>query len=144
VIRILESRNVGRLLQRKAARFTEAEEAVRPILDAVRRDGDKALLEFARKFDGLTRKSVRVPDRELRDARISPEFRDAALTAAANIRRYAEWQMPREWSRKTKGARFGQIVRPLDTVAAYIPSGRYPLPSTLLMTVVPAQVAAVP
>jgi histidinol dehydrogenase len=144
VIRILESRNVGRLLARKAARFTEAEAVVRPILDAVRRDGDKALVEYARKLDGLTRRSVRVPEKELRAARLSPEFRYAALTAAANIRRYAEWQMPREWTRKAGGARFGQIVRPLDTVAAYIPSGRYPLPSTLLMTVVPAQVAGVP
>jgi histidinol dehydrogenase len=143
VIRILESRNVGRLLSRKAARLAEAEAVVRPILEAVRRDGDKALVEYARKFDGLERRSVRVPDRELREARLSTEFRDAALTAAANIRRYAEWQMPREWFRQAGGARFGQIVRPLDTVAAYIPSGRYPLPSTLLMTVVPAQVAGV-
>ncbi len=66
-------------------------------------------------------------------------------TAAANIRAYAECQMPREWTREPQpGLRLGQIVRPLDTVAAYIPSGRYPLPSTLLMTVVPAQVAGVP
>jgi histidinol dehydrogenase len=144
VIRILENRNVGRLLSRKAARLSEAEAVVRPILEAVRRDGDKALLEYARKFDGLERRSVRVPEKELRAARLSPEFRDAALGAAANIRRYAEWQMPREWFRNADGGRFGQIVRPLDTVAAYIPSGRYPLPSTLLMTVVPAQVAGVP
>jgi histidinol dehydrogenase len=52
--------------------------------------------------------------------------------------------MPREWTRQmSAGLKLGQIVRPLDTVAAYIPSGRYPLPSTLLMTVVPAQVAGV-
>jgi histidinol dehydrogenase len=144
VIRILESKNVGRLLSRKAARLSEAEAVVRPILDAVRRDGDKALLEYARKFDGLTRRSVRVPEKELQAARVSTAFREAALAAAANIRRYAEWQMPREWFRQAGGARFGQIVRPLDTVGAYIPSGRYPLPSTLLMTVVPAQVAGVP
>jgi histidinol dehydrogenase len=144
VIRIIESKDAGRLLRRRAARMEEAEAVVRPILEAVRTRGDRALMEYARKFDGLTRRSVRVPDRELQAAPLSAEFRAAVETAAANIRRYAELQMPREWSRKVGGARLGQIVRPLDTVAAYIPSGRYPLPSTILMTVVPAQVAGVP
>src|SRR5215831_15886095 len=144
MIRILESKQVGRLFARRTARLGEAEATVRPILDAVRARGDRALLEYARKFDGLERKSVRVPESELRAAPLSPEFRAAVETAAANIRRYAELQMPREWSKTVGGSRLGQIVRPLDTVAAYIPSGRYPLPSTILMTVVPAQVADVP
>jgi histidinol dehydrogenase len=146
VIRILASKDIGRLLARKAARFTEAEAVVRPILEAVRSRGDRALMEYARKFDGLARKSVRVPEAELEGARVhlAPEFRRAAETAAANIRAYAERQMPPEWSREFRpGLRLGQIVRPLDTVAAYIPAGRYPLPSTILMTVVPAQVAGV-
>jgi len=76
---------------------------------------------------------------------LSPEFRAAVETAGANIRRFAEMQMPREWIKPAAvGMRLGQIVRPLDTVAAYIPSGRYPLPSTILMTAIPAQVAGVP
>jgi len=147
VIRILESKDVGRLLSRKAARLTEAESVVRPILNDVRRRGDRALLEYARKFDGFTRKSVRVPEADLHAAGddLSPEFRAAVKTASANIRAYAQRQMPREWSAELQpGLRLGQIVRPLDTVAAYIPSGRYPLPSTILMTVVPAQAAGVP
>jgi histidinol dehydrogenase len=137
---------VGRLLSRKAARLEEAEAVVRPILDAVRKGGDRALLEYARKFDGLERKSVRVSRAELDAAKrqLTPEFRSAALTAAGNIRDYAERQMPRPWMREARGVRLGQIVRPLYTVAAYIPSGRYPLPSTILMTVVPAQAAGVP
>ncbi len=127
--------------------MAEAEAAVRPILEDVRRRGDRALLEYARKFDGLERRSVRVPAGELRDAAgaLAPEFRRAVDAAAANVRAFAMRQMPREWSRPLRpGLRLGQIVRPLDTVAAYIPSGRYPLPSTLVMTVVPAQVAGVP
>ena len=147
MIRILESNQVGRLLARKAARFTEAEAVVRPILDAVRQRGDRALMEYARQFDRLERKSVRVPEPELRAAResLAPDFRAAVETAAANIRAYAQRQMPREWTAQTKpGLKLGQIVRPLDTVAAYIPAGRYPLPSTVMMTVVPAQVAGVP
>jgi len=146
VIRILNSTEVGRLLARKAARFTAAEEVVRPILEAVRRRGDKALMEYARRFDGLDRKSVRVPEAELAAARksLAPAFRAAVRTAAANVRAYARMQMPREWARVVRpGLRLGQIVRPLDTVGAYIPAGRYPLPSTLVMTVVPAQVAGV-
>src|SRR5213079_87205 len=110
-----------------------------------------ALLEYARQLDGLDRKSVRVPEAKLRAARgrLTPECESAIETATANIRAYAQRQMPREWwaqlgGKRPQGMRLGQIVRPLDTVAAYIPGGRYPLPSTLMMTAVPAQVAGVP
>jgi histidinol dehydrogenase len=145
-MRILESKDVGRLLARKAARFEEAEAVVRPILDAVRKRGDRALMEYAHQFDGLDRKSVRVPEKELEAAshQLTPDFTSAVSTASANIRAYATRQMPREWSASKQGATLGQIVRPLETVAAYIPAGRYPLPSTIMMTVVPAQVAGVP
>jgi len=147
VIRILENKDIGGLLARRGARLTQAEAVVRQILEAVRKRGDRALLEYARQFDGLQRKSVRVPEAELLAARrkLAPEFCLAVETASANIRAYARRQMPREWSREMRpGLRLGQIVRPLDTVAAYIPSGRYPLFSTLMMTVIPAQVAGVP
>jgi histidinol dehydrogenase len=147
VIRILQSKQAGRLLARKTARFTEAEAVVRPILEAVRKRGDAALIEYARKLDGFSGRTVRIPGTELRTAArsLAPEFQRAVRVSADNIRRFAARQMPRAWSAELgSGVRFGQIVRPLDTVAAYIPSGRYPLPSTLLMTVVPAQVAGVP
>jgi histidinol dehydrogenase len=147
VIRILQSDAIGRLLARRGARLAEAEATVRPILDDVRKRGDRALMEYARKFDGLERKSVRVPAAELDSARrhLTPEFHRAVSTAAANIRRYAQRQMPQDWTSEIfHGLKLGQVVRPLDTVAAYIPAGRYPLPSTILMTVVPAQVARVP
>ena len=63
--------------------------------------------------------------------------------AAANIRRFANWQMPRSWRKKITGGELGQMVRPLASVGCYVPGGRYPLPSTLLMTAIPAQVAGV-
>jgi len=145
VIRILQSKDVGRLLKRRAARLEEAEAVVRPILDDVRKRGDRALVEYARKFDGLDRNNVRVPARDLSNIQLAPEFRRAVNTAVDNIRAFAARQMPQEWQREVRpGLKLGQLVRPLDTVAAYIPAGRYPLPSTLLMTVVPAQVAGVP
>jgi histidinol dehydrogenase len=146
MLRILESKDMGRVLARRAARMTEAEEIVRPILEAVRQRGDKGLMEYARKFDGLDRKSVKVPLAELAEAadRLASEFRAAVEVAATNVRRFAEKQLPRESSALFgPGLRLGQIVRPLDTVAAYIPAGRYPLPSTVIMTAVPALVAGV-
>jgi histidinol dehydrogenase len=146
MIRILQSRQIGRLLARRTARLTEAENIVRPILDAVRNRGDKGLLEYARQFDQLHRKSVRVPPQELAAAagRLTPEFRSAVEVSATNVRRFAEKQLPREYTAKfAPGLRLGQIVRPLDTIGAYIPAGRYPLPSTLIMTAVPAQAAGV-
>ncbi len=146
MIRILQSRQIGRLLARRAARLTEAENIVRPILEAIRTRGDRGLLEYARKFDQLDRKSVRVPVRELAAAanRLTPAFRSAVEVASNNVRRFAEKQLPREYSSSFgPGLKLGQIVRPLDTIGAYIPAGRYPLPSTLIMTAVPAQAAGV-
>jgi len=146
MIRTLASNRIGPLLARRTTRLQQAEAVVRPILEAVRKQGDKALLRYARKFDGLDRKTVRVPERELAAAcgKLAPEFRAAIETASANIRTFAEMQMPVEQLMEiAPGLHLGQIVRPLDTIAAYIPAGRYPLPSTLMMTVVPAQVAGV-
>jgi histidinol dehydrogenase len=146
MVRILEAKDMRRVLARRAARLSDAEAAVRPILAAVRERGDKGLLEYARKFDQFEGKSVRVPARELAAAsnRLTPAFRSAVEVAAKNVRRFAEKQMPREWSASFgAGMKLGQVVRPLDTIGAYIPAGRYPLPSTLIMTVVPAQVADV-
>lgn len=147
MIRILASNRIDLLLKRRSARLNQAEAVVRPILEAVRKQGDKGLLKYTRKFDGFDRKSVRVPARELAAAcgKLTPAFRDAVETAASNIRTFAEMQMPVEQSSEFSSGRWlGQILRPLETVAAYIPAGRYPLPSTLMMTVIPAQVAGVP
>jgi len=147
MIRILESSAAPGLLRRRAARFSDAEAIVRPILEDVRKRGDKALLDYARKFDNLERKSVAVPQAELDAAarRLSPQFRKAVQTSARNVRAFANLQLPQaKKAQPAPGLRLSQIVLPLDSVAAYIPSGRYPLPSTVIMTVVPATVAGVP
>lgn len=146
MIRIVDAKAVSSILKRKAAKFAQAEAVVRPILEDIRKRGDRALLEYARKFDGFAGKTVAVADSELASAarRLSPAFRKAVKSAARNIRTFARLQIPR--ARQTvvaPGVKAGQIVRPLDTVAAYIPAGRFPLPSTVLMTVIPAQVAGV-
>ena len=147
MIRILPSREAGALFTRRAAKLDAAEAVVRPILNAVRDRGDDALLEYARRFDHLDRPSVVVPAEERANSlsRLKPEFVQALETAAANIRAFARRQLPREYLEPLAPGLFtGQIVRPIDTVAAYIPGGRYPLPSTLMMTLIPAQAAGVP
>jgi histidinol dehydrogenase len=146
MLRILALQDAQSFITRQAVRLAEAEQTVAPILDAVRKRGDEAVLEYARKFDGLEGGDLAVSAFELRaaEARVSPQFRDALDTAASNIREYAAIQLPRETSFQFHdGRRLGQIVRPLESMGAYIPAGRYPLPSTLLMTAIPAQVAGV-
>ena len=97
--------------------MSEAESVVRPILEDVRKRGDRALLEYARRFDGFTGKSVRIPLAARHT--LAPEFRAAVKTAAANVHAFAELQKPREWSAALQpGLTLGQVVRPLDTVAA--------------------------
>jgi histidinol dehydrogenase len=134
------------LLAQRRSRLDEVEPAVRRILQAVRKRGDKAVIRYATLWDGLQKGQVlRVSDHEMEQAwkATAAAVREALQTAAANIRRFANWQAPRSWSRKISGGELGQIVRPLDSVGCYVPGGRYPLPSTLLMTAIPAQVAGV-
>ena len=149
MLRILRSSDraaIDALFSRRSARLGEAEAVVRPILEAVRDRGDAALLEYARKFDGIEGDSVRIPAAGLTKAAeaAAPALRSAVETASDQVRRYAELQLPRAWTQEVgAGIKLGQIVRPLDAVGCYIPGGRYPLPSTLMMTVIPAQVAGV-
>jgi histidinol dehydrogenase len=74
---------------------------------------------------------------------MTPLLRKSLRQAAQNIRRFCEWQKPGDWMRTRDGISLGQMVRPLESVGCYVPGGRYPLVSTLLMTVIPAQVAGV-
>src|ERR1019366_7326285 len=83
---------------------------------------------------------------EIRRARreVPAGFVAAVRVAAANIRKAARRQLPRPWSCQVRaGVRVGQIIRPLERVVCYVPGGRFPLPSTVLMSVIPAQEAGV-
>ncbi len=118
-----------------------------PILAAVRDEGDRALLRYARQFDCLGDAPMLVSEPELAAAaaKLSPEVREAVQVAIRNIRQFAGRQLPQDcWEEFGPGRQLGWIVRPLNAVGCYVPSGRYPLPSTLLMTAVLAQTAGVP
>jgi len=120
--------------------------AVRRIVADVRKQGDRALLRYAAQFDGLAGISVlRVTPKEMAAAwdAITPKMQEALTTAADQIRSFAVSQLPASFSEEPiPGLTTGQLVRPLGSVGCYVPSGRHPLPSTLLMTAIPAQVAA--
>jgi histidinol dehydrogenase len=151
-MRILEGLKRDRLVraleQRGSNDLAEVEPTVRRMVNNVRRNGDRALRRYAERWDGLRRdKPIRVPEDELHQAwqKTPPKLRNAITQAAGNIRAYCQWQKPQEWQREIQpGVSVGQLVRPIDAVGCYVPGGRYPLPSTLLMTVIPAQVARVP
>jgi len=136
-----------RKIAARGSRYAEVEPVVRRIIADVRRQGDRALRRYAERWDGLrTQEAFQVSVEEIRTAWKSakPELKASMRRAAVNIRRFCEWQKPAEWMRTRNGMSIGQIVRPLDSVGCYVPGGRYPLVSTLLMTVIPAQVAGVP
>ena len=135
-----------RKLAARSTHLSDLEPVVRRIVNAVRRHGDRALRRYAEKWDGLSaRQSFRVPGDEMQRALKSadPQLRKSLTIAAKNIRQFCEWQMPRPWTRSRKGIALGQLVQPLESVGCYVPGGRHPLVSTVLMTVIPAQVAGV-
>jgi histidinol dehydrogenase len=140
-------RILASLETRGASNTAKVDDTVRAILADVRTRGDAAVREYTERFDKLApNTSLLVTQEEMKQAwdETSPALQAAMRLAQANIRAFAERQLPRAWSyRPTEGMEVGQIVRPLSSVGCYVPGGRYPLPSTLLMTATPAQVAGV-
>jgi histidinol dehydrogenase len=138
---------IASIERRGAASTAKVEPVVRRILADVRKSGDASLKKYAAKFDGLAKnQSLRVTREEMQAAweSTAPELQAAMMIARGNILAFAEAQLPKEWSLSaTDGVKTGQIIRPLGSVGCYVPGGRYPLPSTLLMTATPAQVAGV-
>jgi histidinol dehydrogenase len=133
------------------ARETEDREAMKialRIVNDVRMHGDTALQRWTWKLDRLdiAKTGIWVSPREIAAARkrVSPEFLRAVKHAKENVRRVAEKQKPRDWKMEVEpGVTVAQMVRPLESIGCYIPGGRFALVSTLIMTVVPAQVAGV-
>ena len=130
----------------RGTRLSGLEPRVRRIIEGVRRGGDRSLRRYAERWDGLAaRQSLRVSDEELEAASrtLAPQLRRSLRQAAQNISQFCKRQTPKSWIRTRDGITVGQVVRPLKSVGCYVPGGRHPLVSTLLMTVIPAQVAGV-
>jgi histidinol dehydrogenase len=137
---------MARLFGRAARRDRAFERRVRTIVDRVRDGGDRALTSLARRFDGL-RGPIEVTPEEMREgaARVEPDVRRAIRQAARNVARVARRQLPRPFDvRVSAGVAVAQRVEPLERVGCYVPGGRFPLPSSLIMSGIPAKVAGVP
>ena len=137
------------LLARRAQEDAEAYRIAAEVVQDVRKRGDAALFAYTKKFDGtdLARTGVWIEEKEIHSARkaANVKLRKAIEKAAQNVRRVAEKQLPRPWTiETTPGVKIHQLVRPIEAIGCYIPGGRFSLVSTLVMTVVPAQVAGVP
>jgi histidinol dehydrogenase len=123
--------------------------SVRSILDAVRQQGDSALLKYTRQFDEVEVDSVsalEIDREEMRRAteNLPADIRQSLQTAADRIRSYHEKQMQGDWSyEEPDGTVLGQKVTPMDRVGLYVPGGKAAYPSTVLMTAIPARVAGV-
>jgi histidinol dehydrogenase len=139
---------LARLAQRGEQTSRAVEADVRRIVADVRRRGDRALLDWTYRLDGvrLSATRLRVPADDLAAAfgDLSRVARQDLRLAAQRIRAFHVRQRERSWSfRDAAGARLGQRIAPLERVGVYVPGGRAAYPSTVLMTVVPARVAGV-
>jgi len=116
---------------------------VTEIINAVRRDGDKALFDFCEKFDGVKLDALQVTKTEMDAAMdaVSPEFLSVLKKAAANIRAFHEKQLRDGFRIEGNGTVLGQKVMPIEKVGLCVPGGKTPLSSTVLMDSIPAKVA---
>ena len=145
VIDASDKRAIARLLASARGDDPAFERRVRSIVDGVRTGGDRALARFAQRYDGLSG-PLEVTAKEIRAAaaRVEPAVRRAIAKAARHIALVAFRQIPKHFDFEVApGVSVEQRVEPLERVGCYVPGGRFPLPSSLLMTAVPASVAGV-
>ncbi|KIQ95189.1 Histidinol dehydrogenase [Anoxybacillus thermarum] len=124
----------------------EQRQAVKRIIDDVRNNGDAALKKYTEMFDGISLRTLAVTQEEIEEAYwlIDEEIVHIIREAAQNIREYHERQRATSWfMTREDGTILGQKVTPLDAVGLYVPGGTAAYPSSVLMNVIPAQVAGV-
>ena len=136
------------LLKRSPNNYGQYVDAVNEIVEAVRANGDAAVFEYTKKFDGadLNGNNIRVTQDEIDEAyrQIEPDVLDVIRKAIVNIRTYHEKQRQYSWfDSKPDGTILGQKVTPLTRVGVYVPGGKAAYPSSVLMNILPAKVAGV-
>jgi len=136
-----------RVASRARIQGAAVEKPVRAILQAVEREGDKAVLRFTKQFDKITLKvdQIKVSAEEIKEAyyHIRKEEGDALRFAAQRIAAFHERQRTKTWMYQDGAATLGQVITPIDTVGVYVPGGKAVYPSTVLMSAIPAKVAGV-
>ena len=145
IIDASNKRAIAALFAKKESTDRVFERKVAAIVQKVRTGGDTALLRFAKQFDNLALPiEVTRAEMEAEAAKLPVDVRIAIKNAAKNIARVAAKQLPKRFDLEVvKGVRVEQRIEPLESVGCYVPGGRFPLPSSLLMTAVPARVAGV-
>lgn len=136
-LKILSLRNSGEALA--------VEETVKTILEDVKKNGDRAVLNYTRKFDKNKTSGIRLSPSDIsRHAqKANPAIVKALALSANRIRKFHEMQVEKSWSFSEGETILGQIIRPMNRVGVYVPGGKAAYPSTVLMNVIPAQVAGV-
>lgn len=147
-MRILETKkdidSFLKLLSRRAGGVSpEIIKSTGRIVNSVRSRGDRALREYTRKFDGHDKITLTQSEIERHAAKTPADIKKALKLAAGRINKFHMRQIERSWSIKESGISVGQIIRPLERVAVYVPGGKASYPSTVLMNVIPALVAGV-
>src|SRR5690606_12008101 len=128
-------------------RIRKIDETVLKIIDEVRKNGDKALYDYAETFDGVKLEQLTVSEAEWLEAEklVSASFIEAIKKAKENIASFHERQLENSWlTFKDDGIILGQKVTPMDRVGIYVPGGKAAYPSTVLMNAIPAKIANVP
>lgn len=136
------------LLKRDPNHYTEYTNQVREIVDGVKARGDEALFAYTKEFDGakVSADNIRVTEEEIEKAmeQVPKELLTVMKTSMENIRRYHEKQKRESWfDARPDGTILGQKLTPLDSVGVYVPGGKAAYPSSVLMNIIPAQVAGV-
>ncbi|MCC8126573.1 MAG: histidinol dehydrogenase [Clostridiales bacterium] len=137
------------LLKRDPNHYTEYEATVQEIIDDVRTNRDKAVFSYTRKFDHaeISAENIRVTEAEIEEALsvTDPALLEVIRKSLANIRSYHEKQKRNSWfDSRPDGTILGQKITPLASVGVYVPGGKAAYPSTVLMNIIPAEVAGVP
>lgn len=137
---------IAGLMNRSEESFKEVDEEVEKIINDVRKNGDKALLKYTEKFDGVALDNIRVPEYEILEAvqAVGEEFISILEEARDNIWDFHSKQLQNSWSNyKSQGIVLGQLINPIERVGIYVPGGKAAYPSTVLMDSIPAKVAGV-
>jgi len=121
------------------------QKTVEEIINAVKKEGDKALKRYTERFDGVKLKSLSIDSREIKNSakQVNKEFLNALKLSAKRIRAFHEFQKEQSWYFSEDGILLGQIIMPIERIGVYVPGGKAAYPSTVLMNVIPAQVAGV-
>ncbi|MBI4849708.1 MAG: histidinol dehydrogenase [Nitrospirae bacterium] len=123
----------------------EIQKTVRKIISDVKRQGDRAVKKYTEKFDRIKLKGLAISRKEIESSakEVDDKFLKALRHAASRIKKFHEQQREKSWQFSENGITTGQIIRPVERVGVYVPGGKAAYPSTVLMNVIPAQVAGV-